>query len=143
MSVSKEISKDDKIKAPAITICALNNETETGWKNSNSSYSKNASTFESVCQGVDDALLISCINNGTYDFDEVIKGVMIDNAGSLNKGSFTEDLTFTMFGKCFTLYADQRVGSQLLSLAVILNANLQYWVFVHDLHFFFILQCLD
>ena len=136
--VSKDTSLDSKLASPAITFCAGNLEYESGWKNSSQSLSLgDNSIYGNICPGKEDDQLLSCIDDETYTFDEVILLTKIDNDVGKFKGNFTTDISYAQAGKCFTLKTSRKLGSNFGSLVVSLNKNLAYYIFVHDPEFFF------
>ena len=71
--VSKEISHDNLLQAPTVTICESNEEYGNDWENSSLSYNADGNSFDlDVCGGHEGDLLLSCSNNQTYTLAEII-----------------------------------------------------------------------
>ena len=144
MKISKDISSDGTVPAPAVTICTVNPETGAGWK-SDKNVQTTATGFKdkyAACEGFDDHTLLDCINAKAYDLDDIMMDskmyVDIDLQAKELPGSFTTDLTWPLFGKCHT-YLQDRMSSQLWNLTLPpLSKAFDYRLLLHDPQFYFL-----
>ena len=77
VSESTDMSVDNKIIPPAITICAKNKASDFGWKGSLLNITSEFSFYETFCSELEGDKLMMCINDETYSLNETVDGVML------------------------------------------------------------------
>ena len=125
---------DDAEDNPAITICPMNRNS-FGWKIANIS-APPSKVFQTICNAsanADEAY--ECINKESYKIDDII--VETDD-NIIKKSSWIEDISFLIFGKCYTLDKSFiQIGASLESqLELNFNASVEYVFMIHDEDFF-------
>ena len=128
-------------EAPALTIVAIKQDTQTGWKRKLSG----TNYIRSFCSELDsDKSIIGCIEENTYNISEISQGVAIGLPGSsisnVIKGPWIEDFTYSPMGRTYTLNITKKLRYASLTdgiLRIGLNKSLEYHVFIHDLNFFY------
>ena len=110
-TTTTEEAADDKVEAPAITICPQNKESNFGWKNSlGSRRLHNGMSFLGIfCSGLEGSELVSCINNNTYS---IVESQIDINSSTTYVGqkNISTEISFTPAGKSFTWNGNLKLG---------------------------------
>ena len=94
----KETTNHD-YQFPVLTVCTSNmaNMIGSGWKRANWSPSK---VLKRQCPSSSLKEMIRCIDEKTYELHETVN--LTKSVPAINKESWTSDITYTHFGKCYT-----------------------------------------
>ena len=129
-------------EAPALTIIAREPGTSIGWKKNMSG----TNFIDSFCGGLSRSQSITgCIEENTYNISEISQSVNIGLPGSSGysnpiKESWIEDFTYSPMGRSHTLNMTKKLRYKSLTdniLRITLDKRLEYYVFIHDLKFFY------
>ena len=136
------------IEAPAVTLIALNNTTGYGWKRKTNQTSSMMGRYTNTflldhCKEINQANLESCISEDSFGLTEFLAtatfGVTSSSEGELNRSSWKEDVDITANGRYFTWNPQKRItpGPEHF-MFMSLFKNLRFFIFVHDIDFYFI-----
>ena len=126
---------------PAITVFAR--QPNTGWRNKTSG---GKDIFDKQCRDYP-GQLTECIQEKTFDFDEIIKGASLYYNGRENislmeprNKSWSTHFTSMMFGRGYTLHFDWNSSAEYHHVYLYLNTSFKYTIFVHDPKYFLVTQ---
>ena len=127
------------IDSPSFTIAARNPETFYGWKD-NGEIPILGDMLRHHCQNTTKSI-VKCIEENTYDLDEVVKHAMIgynDKISLMDEGYWKEDLTSSQIGRSYTLNLNTTITNNDKSdqIFFFLGFDLSYDLFVHDRNYF-------
>ena len=151
--INKQKISIDDISPPAVTFCALDKETTSGWKFDNfSDYEE----YDVELENVDDLDLSSdiltqcndsnsvkevyeCVDDKTFNLTETVPYFMSEitplNVTDISNSSFwTNDISLATLGKCHTLNNSVSLGTA--KWIFLLDDSHDYTVVIHDPHFF-------
>ena len=133
--------KVTKPPPPAITVFAR--QPNTGWRNKTSG---GKDIFDKQCRDYP-GQLTECIQEKTFDFDEIIKGASLYYNGRENislmeprNKSWSTHFTSMMFGRGYTLHFDWNSSAEYHHVYLYLNTSFKYTIFVHDPKYFLVTQ---
>jgi hypothetical protein len=91
VSESTDISVDDTIAPPALTVCAQNKESDFGWKKNllSSDMNPTFSLYDNFCSELVGDQFVICINDATYSFNETVFDFMLGTTKYTGQGNFT------------------------------------------------------
>ena len=130
---------------PTITICAVDPDTSTGWKNGTVDAKLGYQDFLTrECNASTASAVYQCIASRTYSRDQVVLDTVIKRAGKMDdstKLDWRTDLTTPHIGNCFTLIHPHPMGNDLLvNVAEFrLKETFKYNIIIHD-HDYFLLN---
>ena len=138
-AVLKEKSEEG-VAMPAITLCAINKESLTGWKDGNVDLSDPYRFLERECNSSSVPEIYECIDDKTYTLNETILASSLET-NDQSEGTlpiWTKDLTTTFIGNCYTLSYDGATAPPFNSIMIMLNEAMKYYLLIHDRDFFVI-----
>ena len=130
---------------PAVTLCAVNPDTESGWRNASIKTGPVGwdDFLASECNATTPAQVYDCIAERTFSRDEVVLDTRIVRGGQVDSAEtlvWRKDVTVTVAGNCFTLLHPKHIGTSYYTdrLDFTLNSSLKYYIFLHDPDFFLV-----
>ena len=134
VTLTESVEKNDKLRLPAVTVCAIPGLTKRK--------SVRAGAYKKECQNVTTAQgFSSCFKNS---FNDLVVSASRGVYGTENKKDLSDfnlwtwDMTFPIAGRCYTLDYDVPVGINQKKdiLAIRLNSSHEYFVVVHETSLF-------
>ena len=151
--INKQKISIDDISPPAVTFCALDQETTSGWKFDNmSDYEEDYSDPENLneldlrtdiltqCNDSNSVKEVyECVDGKTFNLTETVPYPLSEitpiNFADISNSSFwTNDISLVTLGKCHTLNNSVSLGTAKWIFP--LDPYLDYTVVIHDPHFF-------
>ena len=136
------------IEAPAVTIIALNNNTSYGWKTKSNQTSSVMGRYTYTflldhCKEINQTDLETCISEDSFGLTDFLTtatfGMTVSSQGELNRSSWREDMDTTSNGRHFT-WNPKKLISPVVEhfMFLTLFRNVNFFIFVHDIDFYFI-----
>ena len=133
--------------APAVTIVALNEETQSGWKEKGQFGS--AGFVQTLCSDANTTnSFANCIQQKTYNKSELIRKVRIgstfyNSPSEIGDQNWKEDFTHIYAGRIYTFDYDFKlkassVSESALKISLYTNVKYEYEIYIHDPSFFYI-----
>ena len=136
------------IEAPAVTIIALNNNTGYGWKTESDQTSSIMGRYTNTflldhCKEINQTDLETCISEDSFGLTDFLAtatlGMTDSSEGKLNRSSWKEDMDATANGRYFTWNPQQLITPVPEHfMFMTLFKNFKFFIFVHDIDFYFI-----
>ena len=134
----KRERKQERLPAPAVTICPGNPFTDTGFPR-NVSIDK-GSILEGLCKNVTD--VAQCLESESYILKNHVNVTMgfSDTQSLMNTDFWTSDISFMTYGRCHTLQSPFTMSVMYTTdaLRIQLDDKIKYYIFVHDINYFVI-----
>jgi hypothetical protein len=134
----RKISNIDSV-TPALTVCALEQESSRGWKYDqwiDLKLKKEVAKHNDLtinCNGSNE--VAQCVNYKTYNLTETINEFQAGRGNQILQSKYwIEELSFFMFGKCHTLKNSVPLNTNFWSIDF--NKSLNYFVMIHDPNYF-------
>ena len=131
-------------EAPAITLVVRNRNTATAWKKEILMDNYFVDYFCS--EPGQNQSIFYCIDKNTYNLSEISQSVNLGLPGRVGgfsnevKYSWIEDFSYSFMGRTYTLNITTKLNYSSLDeglLRIELERDLDYYIFVHDLNFFY------
>ena len=134
-------SKRKVTKPPPLAITVFARQPNTGWR---SKTSGGKDIFDKQCRDYP-GKSTECIQEKTFDFDEIIKNAFLYYDGRENislmeprNKSWNTHFTSMMFGRGYTLHFDWNASAEYHHVYLYLNTSFKYTIFVHDPKYFLV-----
>ena len=126
---------------PSITIASVkpsNSSWSRGWKDTSDSASLVGKIVETLCNHSKDFhKTVSCIEEKSFNFSEVIVGAHNRNRDLKKAKLWKKDIFHFHYGATYTLNSSYSMDTKWFnSLNITLNPDLNYYMWVHDPHYF-------
>ena len=131
-------------EAPAITVVVVNRNL-TSWKKEVPSSEIHGIASYLCGEPGPNQSIIGCIEESTYDLSEISQSVNLGLPGGFSNDinySWVEDFRF-FFGRTYTLSLNKKLrydSSPEGFLRIGLERNLDYYIFIHDLKYFYVTE---
>ena len=134
VTTSTSAGEPEGILAPAVTVCARNMSKGLGWRRRR----ENVTTlYKDILQHQcgRDGNITACVEANTFYLTEVVGSVSKGNTSLLEPELWTEDFTWTMDGRCYTLNYPNYVKDSYYNDQIeirLKDSSMFQIIFIHD-----------
>ena len=139
----------DMLPAPAITLCPVNHQDQTGYKNLTKEDDDQPAIFwkgkliSHICEGKEGEDIVTCIEQKVINQTTIVRSITkgFQKEESLPENFFWRtEFSHGMNGFCSTIHLNYSLGLDLVQEAIWVHLNKSYAfvVFIHDPNFFLI-----